>query len=145
MLIYKTCQDWDRGDLVRTGTQEIMRLSHWGRDKWLPFCRQHLEVHFLYGNFWIWNKKILKYFPLGLIDNIGSDNGLGPNRRQAIIWSNVGMLYWCICVTRVQYDTNHKCVVHAWKMLIRLGHNFVHAMTAELSWHAQNWDLIDWI
>ena len=29
-------------------------------------------------------------------DSIGSDNGLVPNRRQAIIWSNVGMFYWPI-------------------------------------------------
>ena len=27
---------------------------------------------------------------------IGSDNGLAPNRRQAIIWINVGMFYWRI-------------------------------------------------
>ena len=26
--------------------------------------------------------------------SIGSDSGLAPNRRQAIIWTNVGMLYW---------------------------------------------------
>ena len=29
-------------------------------------------------------------------DSIGSDNGMAPNRRHAIIWSNVGMLYWRI-------------------------------------------------
>ena len=29
----------------------------------------------------------------------GSDNGLAPNRRQAIIWTNVGMLYWHIYVS----------------------------------------------
>ena len=28
--------------------------------------------------------------------SIGSDNGLASKRRQAIIWTNVGMLYWCI-------------------------------------------------
>ena len=28
--------------------------------------------------------------------NIRSYNGLAPNMRQAIIWSNVGMLYWRI-------------------------------------------------
>ena len=27
--------------------------------------------------------------------SIGSDNGLALNRRQAIIWANVGILYWC--------------------------------------------------
>ena len=28
--------------------------------------------------------------------SIGSDNGLAPTRRQAIIWTNVGVLYWRI-------------------------------------------------
>ena len=32
-------------------------------------------------------------------ESIGSDNGLAPNKRQAIIWSNVIMLYWRICAT----------------------------------------------
>ena len=27
---------------------------------------------------------------------IGSDNGLSPGRRQAIIWSNAGIFYWTI-------------------------------------------------
>ena len=31
--------------------------------------------------------------------SIGSDNGLALNRQQAIIWSNIGMLYWCIYVS----------------------------------------------
>ena len=28
--------------------------------------------------------------------SIGSNNGLAPNRRQAIIWANVDMMYWRI-------------------------------------------------
>ena len=36
--------------------------------------------------------------------SIGSDNGLAPNRRQAIIWTNVGMLYGHISVARPQWD-----------------------------------------
>ena len=28
--------------------------------------------------------------------SISSDNGLAPNRRQAIIWTNDGIGYWCI-------------------------------------------------
>ena len=27
---------------------------------------------------------------------IGSDNALAPYRRQAIIWTNDGLVYWCI-------------------------------------------------
>ena len=34
---------------------------------------------------------------------IGSDNGLSPNRRQAIIWINDGLLYRRIYVTRLQW------------------------------------------
>ena len=36
-------------------------------------------------------KLLLKYFPERLVDkkdSIGSGNGLAPNRRQAIIWTN---------------------------------------------------------
>ena len=32
--------------------------------------------------------------------SIGSDNGLAPNRRQAIIWTNDGLVYRRICVPR---------------------------------------------
>ena len=31
--------------------------------------------------------------------SIGSDNGLAPNRRQAIIWTNAGLVHWCIYVS----------------------------------------------
>ena len=40
-----------------------------------------------------------KFVPQGPIINIiiiGLDNGLAPNRRQAIIWTNDGLDYWCI-------------------------------------------------
>ena len=29
-----------------------------------------------------------------------------------------------------------------WKIVIKSCHNFAHAMTAELSWHVQNYDMI---
>ena len=35
-------------------------------------------------------------FHWNMLLSIGSDNGLVPNRQQAIIWCNVGMLYWHI-------------------------------------------------
>ena len=34
---------------------------------------------------------------------IGSDNGLAPNRRQAIIWTNDSLVNWHICATRPQW------------------------------------------
>ena len=57
---------------------------------------KHISLN---GNFWIWNKISLKYVSLGgnwQFGSIGSDNGLVPNRHQAIIWNNDGMFYWCI-------------------------------------------------
>ena len=47
-------------------------------------------------------KKSLKYVSWGLnrqFSSIGSDNGLAPNRRQAVIWTSVGMFYGRIYVS----------------------------------------------
>ena len=43
----------------------------------------------------------LIFFPKGPIDNkhsIGLDNGLAPNRWQAIIWTNADPIHWRIYV-----------------------------------------------
>ena len=45
---------------------------------------------FLNEILWISIKISLKFVPRGPINNVGSDNGLAPARRQAIIWSNNG-------------------------------------------------------
>ena len=34
----------------------------------------------------------MKYICLGNLTIIGSDNGLSPDRRQAIVWTNAGIL-----------------------------------------------------
>ena len=59
-----------------------MHFLQW---KLLNFKSNFNEIHVVYslGSNWQY-------------DSIGSDNGLAPNRRQAIIWTNVGMLYWRI-------------------------------------------------
>ena len=44
--------------------------------------------------FWILNKIKLKHVPLGPIYNMAA-----LVRRQAIIWSNDDMFYWCIYVS----------------------------------------------
>ena len=48
---------------------------------------------FLNENIWISIRISVKFVPKGPINNIsiiGSDNGLAPTRRQAIIWINDG-------------------------------------------------------
>ena len=61
--------------------------------KWTTFSRRHFQMHFFNESLWISLKISLKYIPnvrMNHIPNIGSDNGLAPTRRQAIIWTNVG-------------------------------------------------------
>ena len=58
-----------------------------------PFADDTFKRIFLNENIRISTKNSLKFVPKGLINNIpafGSDNGLAPTRRQAIIWTNAG-------------------------------------------------------
>ena len=56
------------------------------------FADNVFKCIFLNENFWISNNISLKCVPCGQIDNISSDNGLAPNRREAIIWTNNGLV-----------------------------------------------------
>ena len=55
---------------------------------------------FVNENIWISIKIWLKFVPKGRINilysNIGSNNGLAPTRRQAIIWTNADPIHWHI-------------------------------------------------
>ena len=41
-------------------------------------------------------------------DSIGADNGLALNRRQAIIWTNDGQVYWRIYASLCLNELNEK-------------------------------------
>ena len=77
--------------------------------KWPPFRRRHPSMHFLQRNAYISIKILLKLIPNGPISNtpalvqimvcrLVSDNGLAPNRRQPIIWTNADPIHWRIYV-----------------------------------------------
>ena len=51
----------------------------------------------------------LKFVPKGPIDNIGLDNGLAPNRRQAIIWTNADTVHQRICALLGGYAVQVDC------------------------------------
>ena len=73
-------------------------LTHWGRDKmtaifqttssnvlsWMKMYEFRLRFHFCS---WGSNQQY---------SSIGSGNGLAPVRRQAIAWTNNGLVYWRI-------------------------------------------------
>ena len=53
----------------------------------------HFQIHFLEWNVWISIMISLNFVPNDPIKQysiIGSDNGLAPSRRQAIVWTNDG-------------------------------------------------------
>ena len=73
----------------------------------LPFRRRQFQIKCISSkeDFWIWD--MTEICSLGCnwqYVSIGSDNGLVPNRRQAIIWTN-DRLPTYICVTRPQCPT----------------------------------------
>ena len=55
--------------------------------RWRPYC---LGLNVLTG--WLTHWGRVTHICIGKITRIGSDNGLSPGRRQAIIWTNAGIL-----------------------------------------------------
>ena len=39
---------------------------------------------------------IISYYLILQLISIGCNNGLVPNRQRAIVWTNIGPIYWCI-------------------------------------------------
>ena len=74
--------------------------------EWHTCCRQHFQTHFLFENVCIlieislkfnvfWFKFLLHWSPRAQLPiSTGSDNGLGPKRCQAIIWTNHSLMCW---------------------------------------------------
>ena len=97
-------------NLLQSNTMGV--LTHWGR-----------VTHICVGNLTI----------------IGPDNGLSPGRRQAIIWTNAGILLIGPCGTNfseiligIQTFSLKKCI---WKCCLRNGVYFVSAsMCFNESW-----------
>ena len=66
--------------------------------------------------FCIFIKISFKFVPKGLINNnpVGLDNGLVPNRQQAIIWTNADPIHWHI--SRVSCQKGPTCHAYAWQI-----------------------------
>ena len=61
--------------------------------KWPPFSRRYFQMHFLEWKYMISDFYITEVCSWGSnwqYSSIGSNNGLAPGRRQAIIWTNDG-------------------------------------------------------
>ena len=72
------------------------RLTHVAETKWPPFRRRSFQKHFLERKPLNFKQYFIEMYSLGSYWQyviIGLDNGLAPNRRQAIIWTNDGLVY----------------------------------------------------
>ena len=67
-------------------------LTHWGLDKMAAISQTTFQMHFLEWKCLNFNWNFTEVCSQGSnwqFSSIGSDNGLAPNRRQAVIWTNV--------------------------------------------------------
>ena len=96
-ILHTSCGDIQ---LIQIGVSTLTAHLHIEVEtKWQPFHRRHFEVCFLE-----WKLSNLKQnfteICFSLYNwryvGIGSDNGLMPNRWQAIIWTNDGLVQWGI-------------------------------------------------
>ena len=102
-----------------------MPLTHYGRDKLMPFRRWHFQVHFFNENVWIPIKISLKFIPKGPINNIAA-------LVQIMAWRRPGnkpfsepmmvSLPMHICVTRPQWvnDTFNERKWKHWVLYSRI-------------------------
>ena len=78
--------------------QHISWLTHWGRDKMAAVSQTTLSNAFSWMKMLEFDYDFTEVCSLGSnwqYPSIGSDNGLAPVRRQAIIWTN-WLVYWRI-------------------------------------------------
>ena len=85
--------DWDK---IAAILQTTTSLTHLPWTKWPPFRRRHVQTHFLEWKYFNFKQYFIEICSLGSnwqYVSIGSDNGLAPSRRQAIIWTNVDPIH----------------------------------------------------
>ena len=82
------------------GKAALTHLPHPSWTKWPPLCRQFCQCQM--QNFVFCSKSHLSLFLR--VDwqkpSIGWDNGLVPNKQQAIIWTNAEPIHWRIYVAQ---------------------------------------------
>ena len=70
-------------------------VSLWPNKTRLRYVAAFFQIHFLAWNlyiFWLAHWGRVTHICVSKLTIIGSDNGLSPDRRQAIIWTNAGIV-----------------------------------------------------
>ena len=71
-------------------------LTPWGRDKWSRIRRWHFQMYFLQWKLSNFDWNFIEFCSQGSnwqYLSLRLDNGLAPNRRQAIIWTNTDPIH----------------------------------------------------
>ena len=74
-------------------------LTHPPWTKWPPFRKRHFQMNFLEWKFLCFDSNFTEVCCQGSnrqYVSIGLSNGLAPNRRQAITWTNADPVHWSI-------------------------------------------------
>ena len=77
-------------DCRRTIYSHLFTLTHWGRDKMVVISQMTLLNAFSWMEMLQFRLNFTEVCSNNQYSSIGSDNGLAPTRRQAIIWANDG-------------------------------------------------------
>ena len=120
--IYNTLTSWMTPIWLHHGQamdcQLWLLISSW--PKWPPFRRRLFQSHFDEWNFFYFNSNFTEVCSQGSNwqqGSIGSDNGLAPDRWQAITWTNVNPIHWRIyAALREDELINNVTMGHAWIM-----------------------------
>ena len=82
--------------------------------KWPPFRGRYFHMHF--REFWLkFSLNFCSYVSNWQYPSMGLDNGLVPNKRQAIVWANADPIHWRIYAAIGGDVLRHK----VWEWLIR--------------------------
>ena len=106
--------------------------------RWLLFFLIFLNIKYLY--FFLHTIFPSSLAPLQGMKSFVRPLGIFPGLLMGCLGNQ-----WSISQTALWAHNPNFLKVHVavmWKLIIQSGHNFAHAMTAELSWHVQNCDLV---
>ena len=122
--------------LVRFQIRELcikveIYLSHWRREK----SYRHLADGIFKCLFLNENLRISEDCSQDSKTSIGSDNDFAPNRRQAIIWINDGLVYWHVYIcSRPQWVKGDGEVWQNTKFVSFCWHHLCITMTSQWAW-----------
>ena len=94
--------------------------THWGRDKMAVILQTTFSNAFSWMQ--MYEFRLRFHWSLFLTASIGSDNGLAPTRRQAIIWTNYGIVCWRI-YTSLGLNELNAITTMEWFLTLQWRHN----------------------